>query len=567
MPKNFSTLEALAIQSKLGRHNAILLGLYLSLKANGKDYYLRLENELHDLISWASLQRELLIVTAHLNLDKFKPDSRECKILCDVEEVHGLTYLIDKPTRTTVKSQTLLDVILRNKPELFTNCDVYDHGICDHAVVYGVMTTRDKHIPTKVISFRSLKNLREKEFLSDLTSAPWHVGNIFDSLDDQYSYWNLLMNQVLDDHAPLRRMKVRARDVPYMNCNWKKAIKMKKRYAKKYTACPTEDNLKQMKKWRYETTKLWRKAMKEYWKRKAEDFRTKPREFYKAFKPFLDTRARGIDSKFINLEVNRIFERDQATVANPFANYFSSVAMDIGDPKLLTSTEEQLVDHPSVQAISQKRKISRDGQQFEFRTLGIAEVSEALGSLNLDGNFSKYQGVRFGPRFMDRDINIVITDTSVESYPILELLGVSIDGQMKFKEHIGEVTKKASKQVGVLLPVRNIIPQSAKLKSFKTAILPLLTYRHIVWHFFVASDARKLERVQEKALRAVSCSKTATHDTLLKMANLPTLRNRRLQDVAVLMYKVKHHQCPKYISNLFSLNSSGYALRNADFFT
>ena len=48
---------------------------------------------------------------------------------------------------------------------------------------------------------------------------------------------------------------------------------------------------------------------------------------------------------------------------------------------------------------------------------------------------------------MDRDIDIVITDTSVEDYPILELLGVSIDGQINFKEHVGDVTKKASKQV------------------------------------------------------------------------------------------------------------------------
>ena len=104
---------------------------------------------------------------------------------------------------------------------------------------------------------------------------------------------------------------------------------------------------------------------------------------------------------------------------------------------------------------------------------------------------------------MDRDIDIVITDTSVESYPMLELLGVSIDDQMNFKKHVGEVTKKASKQVGVLLRLPNIIPQSAKLQIYKTAILPLLTYCHIIWHFCAASDVRKVGRVQEKALRAV----------------------------------------------------------------
>ena len=42
------------------------------------------------------------------------------------------------------------------------------------------------------------------------------------------------------------------------------------------------------------------------------------------------------------------------------------------------------------------------------------------------------------------------------------------------------------------------------------------------------------------------------------------LCNHRLQDV-VIMYKLKHHLCPKYINDLFSLNSSGYPLRNADF--
>ena len=202
LPKNVSTIEERAIQSKLGRHDALLLGLYRKAKITGKGYYLRLENKLHDLISYAYWQKELLIVTGDLNLNKLRSDRRECKILCDVEDVHGLICLIDRPTRTTEKSQTLLDVILTNKPELFTNCDVYDPGIRDHAAVYTVMTTKTKYLSIKVISFRSFKNLNEKELTSDLSS--WHVADIFDSLDDQYSYWNSLMNQVLEIMCPLR---------------------------------------------------------------------------------------------------------------------------------------------------------------------------------------------------------------------------------------------------------------------------------------------------------------------------------------------------------------------------
>ena len=80
---------------------------------------------------------------------------------------------------------------------------------------------------------------------------------------------------------------MRTQHVPYMNRNWKKAIMMKKRFAKRYTASPTEENLKKMKKWRNEATKLRRKARKEYSKRKAEDFRTSPGNSIKLLSPFL----------------------------------------------------------------------------------------------------------------------------------------------------------------------------------------------------------------------------------------------------------------------------------------
>ena len=136
---------------------------------------------------------------------------------------------------------------------------------------------------------------------------------------------------------------------------------------------------------------------------------------------------------------------------------------------------------------------------------------------------------------------------------------------MNFKGHVSDVCKRASKQLGVLLRLRNMIPMHAKLQIYKSAILPLLTYCHVVWHFCCLSDTRKLERVQEKALRVIYCNRNDTYEDLLKMAKLPTLYNRRLQDIAILMYKVKHNQCPKYKSDLFKRTWCNYSLRNSDF--
>ena len=52
---------------------------------------------------------------------------------------------------------------------------------------------------------------------------------------------------------------------------------------------------------------------------------------------------------------------------------------------------------------------------------------------------------------------------------------------------------------------------------------------------------------------------------LLEKADLPTLLNSRLQDLCILMYKVKHKLCPAYISNIFKEPNSNYNLRQADF--
>ena len=113
--------------------------------------------------------------------------------------------------------------------------------------------------------------------------------------------------------------------------------------------------------------------------------------------------------------------------------------------------------------------------------------------------------------------------------------------------------------------LRNLIPTSATLQLFKAAILPHLTYCSTVWNFCKTSDSRKLEMVQERGLRAVYCNWNSIYSELLNSARLPTLLNRRLQDIVTIMYRVKKQLCPKYISNLFVPNNSRYNLRVKEF--
>ena len=107
--------------------------------------------------------------------------------------------------------------------------------------------------------------------------------------------------------------------------------------------------------------------------------------------------------------------------------------------------------------------------------------------------------------------------------------------------------------------------KNAKLALYKAAILPRMTYCSTVWHFCKCTDACNLERIQERVLRAIYCDWNASCKQLLKWVNLPTLRNRRLLDITIIMYKVKYDICPTYISDLFVKSQSKYNLRIKEF--
>ena len=102
------------------------------------------------------------------------------------------------------------------------------------------------------------------------------------------------------------------------------------------------------------------------------------------------------------------------------------------------------------------------------------------------------------------------------------------------------------------------MPTKAKLDLYKTSVLPQLTYCHTVWHFCKASDRCKLERVQERALRAIFNTKAHSYEELLNRANLSTLYNIRLQDIEILMFKVKNNISPLYVNRIFETVDKGY---------
>ena len=80
---------------------------------------------------------------------------------------------------------------------MFSNCGVYNPEISDHALIYGFIKEKAKPQKGRIIKFRSRRNFDEEHYKKDLRHAPWHVGDIFDTVDDKAGFWEALMASIL----------------------------------------------------------------------------------------------------------------------------------------------------------------------------------------------------------------------------------------------------------------------------------------------------------------------------------------------------------------------------------
>ena len=124
----------------------VIIGVYRPPRAVCSEYQLLLEKELSEICNWASLKSNHVVVIGDLNLDRMRPDKSEGKLLLDLEVEQGFDCLITKPTRTEKRgkiiTESLIDLLLSNRPELFQYSGNYHPCLSDHALIYGLLSRK-----------------------------------------------------------------------------------------------------------------------------------------------------------------------------------------------------------------------------------------------------------------------------------------------------------------------------------------------------------------------------------------------------------------------------------------
>ena len=113
---------------------------------------------------------------------------------------------------------------------------------------------------------------------------------VFDDPFDNYWMLQTMLKEIMDEHAPLKTMKVRAKEAPFMNGELRRAVRVKTRLHSIYRKRPTKHNWERYRQQRNVTTNIRKNAIRDYFNNKCSGG---PRNcnFWKTMKPFLTNKG------------------------------------------------------------------------------------------------------------------------------------------------------------------------------------------------------------------------------------------------------------------------------------
>ena len=177
------------------------------------------ESESSDVLTSAMSLNIPLYIVGDLSFNLLNISDTGSKTLLDLCNTFNLTQLIESPTRITESSGSLIDVMLTSNKNLVSKASVLANSISDHDLIVASLNLKKSRLKPTYVSTKSFKNFSKNAFLANLSNAPWSIIDILKDVEHKLDTFNSLFHQILNQHAPVKINKQRARPNSFINDN------------------------------------------------------------------------------------------------------------------------------------------------------------------------------------------------------------------------------------------------------------------------------------------------------------------------------------------------------------
>ena len=144
-------------------------------------------------------------------------------------------------------------------------------------------------------------------------------------------------------------------------------------------------------------------------------------------------------------------------------------------------------------------------------------------------------------------LKLLINGNPIEQVTNFNFLGITIDQNITWSDHITKISIKVARVIGILSKLKHIFPRNILRTIYNSLIHPHLIYGlYLNWGF----SPKRLIILQKKAVRTISLSRYLSHSTpLFKNLKILKIDDQYSIQLYKLYYKNTNNLLPSYFNS------------------
>ena len=180
----------------------------------------------------------------------------------------------------------------------------------------------------------------------------------------------------------------------------------------------------------------------------------------------------------------------------------------------------------------------------------LKKISEWLALNKLSLNVPKTKAMLFhNPKKRITPPDLKIGNSNIEYVDSFPLLGIIIDKNLNWTQHINHISKKISKTIGILKKVKHYLPTTNLKTIYNSLINSHINFGILCWGY----NAKNILKLQKKAIRLVcNCKYNAHTQPLFKKLHILTVNDILTLKLYKFYYRLYHKKVPDYFQRSIS---------------
>ena len=157
-------------------------------------------------------------------------------------------------------------------------------------------------------------------------------------------------------------------------------------------------------------------------------------------------------------------------------------------------------------------------------------------------------------------------NTNVKQTAFQKYVGLILDSQLSFEEHLKTIFSKVNKTIGLIRKLRIFLPRPSLMTLYKSFIRPHLDYGDIIYDQpFNNSFQNKIESIQYNArLATTGAVRGTSKEGLYKELGLESFQHRRWYRKLCYLYKMVVNKSPNHLFKVVPASNTNYNIRNTN---